>query len=119
MSPEEVERKKVENERKHGGNGEADDAEPDAAAPDVDESAADAFEEADDSGAKEDGEGNQGGDDEENKDTPHYKLQVFLALVELSFKSLDSRNFLFVLIFHLKFGKNSYISFKTSITLLF
>ena len=78
MSPEEVERKKVENERKYGGNGETDDAEADAAAPDVDESAADAFEEADDSGAKEDGEGNQGGDDEENKDTPHYKLQVLL-----------------------------------------
>jgi len=78
MSPEEVERKKAENERKYGGNGEGDDTETDAAAPDVDESAADAFEEADDSGAKDDGENNEGVDDEENKDTPHYKLQVLL-----------------------------------------
>ena len=78
MSTEEVERKKVENERKYGGNGEAGDMEGDAVAPDVDESAADTFEEADDSGAKDDGGTNQGGDDEENKDTPHYKLQVLL-----------------------------------------
>ena len=78
MSTEEVERKKVENERKYGGNGEADDMEGDVAAPDVDESAADTFEEADDSGAKDDSGTNQGADNEENKDAPHYKLQVLL-----------------------------------------
>ena len=93
MTPDEVEKKKADNERKYGGQGDADDSVAEEAAPEIDESSAQAFEEVDDSGASaevnKDEEKNGADDEEENKDAPHYKLHV---LLEQELPEIHNRN---------------------------
>jgi regulator of nonsense transcripts 2 len=75
ISPEEIEKLKAENARKYGDGSEASVAEDDLTAADV-EPISEAQLEAAEEQEKEAVESEQ--QDEENKDTPHYKLQVLL-----------------------------------------